>query len=217
MTFLEESALENDVAAVIFALNHNANTALKSSEYPLALTENYDIAQLLIDKGALEPFQNDPKEAFKLLRNALNFALSYRLLKLYSEKGLNLKLKNSDNDTLLHWLYGSFNLKYNKPYNFFEKFKTLYKAGAVDLNAKNKFKKTPLDLLNDVKETDQDNATVKLARALLEGLEKTPAERRKKLELLQQNPPENPVGLQELLYPMKNPRIFQSTQLSEKE
>jgi hypothetical protein len=170
-TFLGDSVWWSDFQAVEFALKYNAYTNSKSRlTFPLELAKNYHIAQLLIDTGALQPIRGNQREEFDLLSRTLLPTRSYQLLKHYSKEGLNFGLKDSNEETLLHFLCLYANE--TKQNEFFEKFSTLYGVHAPNLDARNIEGQTALNIIEG---QDQNNETVKLARALLEGLEKNPS------------------------------------------
>ncbi len=177
-TFLGKGALYNDLPAVTFALNHKADTRIKSgSDYPLELTKDLRIAQLLVAHGGLEPIKNSPFHTYKLLSTCMQPQCSYQLLKLYKDQGLNFNLKDTFQWTLLHALCAW--APNTKPFEFFEKFLILYQASAINVQERNNKDETALDSIKQIK--NQNNVTVKLARALLEGLENNPGVWKSKL------------------------------------
>lgn len=177
-TFLGKSALYNDLPAVMFAIKHKADPRIKSgSDYPLELTRDLRIAQLLVAQGGLEPIKNNPFHTYKLLSNCMQPRFPYQLLKLYKNNGLNFNLKDTFQWTLLHTLCSW--APNTNPFEFFEKFLTLYQASAVNVQERNNKNETALDSIKQIR--NQDNRTVKLARTLLEGLENNPGAWKSKL------------------------------------
>ncbi len=166
-TFLGESVINNDFQGVQFAIDHKANIFNKRGNlYPLMLAKDIRIARLLLEHNALEPFKGDQNLQLQLLLLYTQPAYPYQLLKLYKDR--DLRIPSSNGILLNNLCYGA---DKTTSQQFFEKFLILYKAGAVDLIARSSSGKTALEI---IKGKDQNNPTVKLARKLLEDLEKNP-------------------------------------------
>lgn len=184
--FLETSIRYNDLQGVNFALQHNAapvENILNAKTLPIGQA----LLNAMQKQGTFEQFFNNPQKSFELISNCLQWDYEPRLLGLYSQlskqnviKNLNFNDVGKRGDTLLHILISNAPEYKDKPTSFFEKFLILYKAGAVNLEARNNKNQTPLDILNT---QDQTNPAVKLAKSLLIGLKDNPMAWKHKLTI----------------------------------
>lgn len=177
-TFLGKSLVHSDFSATSFALEHGAHTQQSAfrlnppvlNEYPLGMAKKYRIAKALVEHNGLKPYIDNQEEQFNLLYHIYDSDYETRLFEYYRDLGLNFNLKSRQNSTLLHWLCrgtGSFGRL--NPGTFFERFLILFKAGAIDIDARNNDNQRPIDIINN---RNQNNQTVIFAKRLLEDLEK---------------------------------------------
>lgn len=171
-SFLERSVLLSDLPATRFALRYGANPQVMIGNlYLLELAKTYPIVKTLVEHGAFIPYQNNPDKQYKLLSKCLfNFECQPQVLEYYRELGINFHNKDYQQTTLLHKL--CLQATHLKPSQFFEKFLTLFKAGAVDLNARNTHNSRAIDIITS--DEDQNDPTIQLAKRLLTDLEKNP-------------------------------------------